>query len=89
MYKDLLEYFLDNNNNPSKKSEHSSTKEIILKNIDNHHISTSQKWIDRINSNYYIVFPMMDLMDYLTGLQNSMKFVKINIGRLHKMCDWD
>ncbi|GBC27231.2 carbohydrate-binding module family 13 protein [Rhizophagus irregularis DAOM 181602=DAOM 197198] len=55
LYDDLLEYFLDNDYDPNKKSESFTIKEIKSKNIDskiisNQHVEIISKWVDRLEN---------------------------------------
>ncbi|EXX56000.1 hypothetical protein RirG_220260 [Rhizophagus irregularis DAOM 197198w] len=55
LYNDLLEYFLDSDNEPIKKSEPHIVKEIQSKNIDSKIITNQQaelisKWIDKLET---------------------------------------
>jgi hypothetical protein len=91
LYNDLLEYFFDNDYDPTKKSEPRTVKEIKLKNIDskiitNQHVEIISKWIDRLENtdkstnSYEFKLLYRDSYDRPFTLYNR-------INRFHEVCD--
>ncbi|RGB38580.1 hypothetical protein C1646_755546 [Rhizophagus diaphanus] len=91
LYDDLLEYFLDNDYDPNKKSVSRTIKEIKSKNIDSNiitikHVEIISKWInileitDKLVSSYEFKLLYRDSED-------SGELVSERIKKFHEVCD--
>ncbi|GBC27229.2 carbohydrate-binding module family 13 protein [Rhizophagus irregularis DAOM 181602=DAOM 197198] len=90
LYDDLLEYFLDNDYDPNKKSESFAIKEIKLKNIDskiitNQHVEIISKWIDRLEISDKLTSSYEFKLLYRDSEDSGGMSERIN--KFHKVCD--
>ncbi|GBC49377.1 carbohydrate-binding module family 13 protein [Rhizophagus irregularis DAOM 181602=DAOM 197198] len=90
LYDDLLEYFLDNDYDPNKKSESRTIEEIKSKNIDsniitNKHVEIISKWINRLEITDKLASSYEFKLLYRDSEDSGELSERIN--KFHEVCD--